>query len=278
MEHINVTMLSRCQKGYLCAVEDQGSLETHSTKKAAKIVESALREGRGALLEPEALTLCRIYRIPVQDFRFATNPDEAAQSAQQIGFPVVLKVVSPDISHKTEAGGVVTNLETQAQVRKAFLTITNNAKERRPHARIRGVLVQKMSEKSVEVIVGSITDRSFGPVLMFGLGGIFVEVIRDVAWRAAPVDEQEALSMLREIKGYPVLAGYRGTPQLDEKAVADIIIKLSHLVTDLPKISQVDMNPVMLFPRGATVLDAKMFFASLGVKAMLGKKREEHVS
>jgi acyl-CoA synthetase (NDP forming) len=226
-----------------------------------EIVKKAQAEGRQNLLEPEAKAVCLEYGIPRPPFRLATGSENAAACAEDLGFPVVLKIVSPEIIHKTEVGGVVLNLSSGDAVKSAYESIVKATKTSRPDAQISGVLVQKMAPESTEVIVGSIRDQQFGNTLLFGLGGVFVEILKDVAFRIAPLEEHDAREMINEIKGYPVLTGYRGFPPADQDAIVSIILCASRLVTENPQIEQMDLNPTIVYERGASVVDARILLS-----------------
>jgi len=223
-----------------------------------KTFEQARREGRKFLLEPEAKSVCVKYDIPVTRFYVAKNETEAVKFAEDIGFPVVLKIVSPDIIHKSDVGGVVVGLKTADEVRSAYQQIIRNVKKHKADAKIVGVLVQEMAPPSTEVIVGAIKDPQFGPALMFGLGGIFVEVLRDVAFRIAPISEDEAHEMIGEIKAYPLLKGYRGLPPADIDAIVKILVNTSRLVMEHQEIKELDLNPIMVYEKGAKTVDARI--------------------
>ncbi len=227
-------------------------------EETTKILAKARKEGRINLLEPEAKAICREYNIQVTEFKVSKNEEEAVKFAEEIGFPVVLKVVSPEIIHKSDVGGVMGNLKTRDEVKKAYKTILANAKEYQPNAKIMGILVQEMAPPSTEVIIGAVKDEQFGPSVMFGLGGIFVEVLKDVVFRVAPVTRQRAEAMITEIKAYPVLRGYRNQPPRDTGAIAEIIVNTSKLVTEHPEIRELDLNPVMVYEKGAITVDARI--------------------
>ena len=224
-------------------------------------IKKALAEGRHSLLEPEAKAVCLEYGIPTPSFKLATSPASAAAFAGEVGYPVVLKIVSPDIVHKTEVGGVIVGLSSSDAVESAYLRILQNVRTHRPDARISGVLVQKMAPESTEVIVGSVNDPQFGHTIVFGLGGVFVEILKDVSFRIAPLEERDAREMIREIKGYSVLGGYRGLPPADQDAIVNILLSASRLVTENPQIGQMDLNPTMVYERGALVADARMLLS-----------------
>jgi len=222
------------------------------------IISQARREGRKALLETEAKAVCMEYAIPVTTFKLAKSEEEAAEFAGQIGFPVVLKIVSPDIIHKSDVGGVMVNLKSAVEVRNAYGKILENAKKYNPAAKIVGVLVQEMAPQSTEVIVGAIKDPQFGQTLMFGLGGIFVELLKDVTFRVAPITQEDAHEMVIKVKAYPLLKGYRNTPPADIDAIINVLLNTSKLVMDYPEIKELDLNPIMAYEKGAKTVDARI--------------------
>ncbi len=227
-------------------------------KTSEKIIEKALSEGRLNLLEPEAKAICIDYGISTPDFAVAQSKEEALKSSQKLGYPIVLKIVSPDILHKTEAGGVIVGLNSPGEVEKGYIEVINNAKRYKVDAKINGVLVQKMAPKGTEVIVGGLKDPQFGQTLMFGLGGVFVEILKDVTFRIAPIEKSDARSMITEIKSYPILKGYRGQQPVDEDAIVEVLLSASKLLMDLPQINQMDLNPIMAYSKGLSVVDARM--------------------
>ncbi len=231
-------------------------------KEVQAIVKKALAEGRRSLLEPEAKTICLEYGIPTPGYKVAASPASAAALAGELGYPVVLKIVSPEIVHKTEVGGVMVGLSSSAAVESAYLRILENVRAHRPNARISGILVQKMAPESTEVIVGSLNDPQFGHTILFGLGGVFVEILKDASFRIAPLKERDAREMIHEIKGYSVLRGYRGFPPADQDAIVRILLSASRLVTENGQISQMDLNPIMVYERGALVADVRMLLSS----------------
>ena len=226
--------------------------------KTDKIICQARAEGRKVLLEPEAKTICMEYGAVVTKFAVAKNEREAAEFAEKIGFPIVLKIVSSDIIHKTDAGGVVVNLKSKEAVMVAFCTILENVKKFKADAKIEGVLVQEMAPQGIEVIVGSVKDAQFGQTLMFGLGGIFVELLKDVTFRVAPITEAEAAEMVVGVRAYPLLNGYRNTPAADVHAIVNLLMSISKLVMDHPEIKELDLNPVMAYPHGTKTVDARI--------------------
>jgi len=226
--------------------------------QTAKIIHQAKKENRKALLETEAKTICAEYGIPVNKFQLAKTEKEASTYADEIGYPIVLKIVSPDIIHKSDAGGVKVNLKNSQEVAAAYRQIIENAKKYKADAKIVGVLVQEMAPQSTEVIVGAIKDPQFGQTIMFGLGGIFVELLKDVNFRVAPIMAEDAKEMITQLKAYPLLNGYRNTPPADIDALVSILCSVSRLVMENPEIKELDLNPVMAYPKGAKTVDARI--------------------
>ncbi len=226
--------------------------------KTDKIISQACRENRRVLLEPEAKAICLEYGIPVSKFSLAKTKKEATEMALKLGFPVVLKIVSPEIVHKSEAGGVKVNLKNVEEVNAAYNTIIENATEYNPRANVVGVLVQEMAPQGIETIVGAVKDPQFGQTLMFGLGGIFVEMLKDVTFRVAPITEQEAAEMVVGVKAFPLLNGFRGSQPADVKALVNVLVCVSRLVMDHPEIRELDLNPVMAYPQGDKTVDARI--------------------
>ncbi len=226
--------------------------------EASQLFKQVIKSRRKSLLETEAKTVCMEYGIPVTKFKLAKNATEALKFATSIGFPIVLKIVSPDIIHKSDVGGVVVGIKNAQEVRSGYRNIMDNVKKHNPKARIVGMLVQEMAPTGTEVIVGSIKDPQFGPALMFGLGGVFVEVLKDVTFRIAPVNEDEAAEMISEVKAYPLLKGYRNMPPADLKAIIKILVNTSKLVLDNPEIKELDLNPIIVYEKGAKTVDARI--------------------
>lgn len=224
----------------------------------SKIFNKAKKGGRKFLLEPEAKTVCIEYRIPTTEFNVAKDVAEAVRFAEEIEYPVVLKIVSPDIIHKSDVGGVIVNVKDSRDARNAYKQIMGNVKKHKPDAEIIGMLVQEMAPQSTEVIVGATKDPQFGPTLMFGLGGIFVEILKDVTFRIAPITEDEAREMITEVRAYPLLKGYRNTPPADVEAIVKILLNASRLVMDHQEIRELDLNPIMVYRKGAKTVDARI--------------------
>ena len=226
--------------------------------RTVNVFAQAKKEGRKYLLEPEAKALCQEYGIPVTKFKVATSVEEAVKFAEGIGYPIVLKIVSPEVIHKFDVGGVVLNLKNASEVKDAYDRIIKSVKKHKPEAKIVGVLVQEMAPASTEVIVGATKDPQFGPALMFGLGGIFVEVLKDVTFRIAPITEDDAKEMITEVKAYPILKGFRGQPPADIDAIANILLSTSKLVMEHPEIKELDLNPIIVYEKGAKTVDARV--------------------
>ena len=223
-----------------------------------RLLDTAKSEGRDSLTAPEAKELCDIYGIPVPQEGLAKDADEAARLADGMGYPVVLKIVSPQILHKTEAGGVIVGVNSADEVRQGFKSIMERAGAYDPSANLLGVQVQQMLKGGTEVIVGSITDPSFGKLVAFGLGGVLVEVLKDITFRLAPVTREDALSMLDGIQAAEMLKGVRGGKPVDREALADVIVNVSRLVNDVPEIVELDLNPVFAREDGATAADVRI--------------------
>jgi len=226
--------------------------------KIDDIIARARTENRTYLLEHESKTIIQTYKLPVTQFKIAETEDEAVKAADTIGYPVVLKILSPDVIHKSDVGGVIVNVKDADAVREGYQSIISNVKKHVGKARIRGIFVEEFAPAGVEVIIGAIKDPQFGPALMFGLGGIFVEVLKDVSFRVAPITKYDAQEMLQEIKGYPILTGVRGQEPRDTGALVDILLKVSKLVIDYPAINQLDLNPVFSYSKGAKCVDARI--------------------
>lgn len=228
------------------------------------IIEKVISEGRNRLYDHESFSLLESFGFPVPKTALAKDVEEAVAIADSIGYPVVLKVVSPQVIHKSDVGGVLLNVKSSKEVSAGFESIVNSVKKHIPVAEIYGILVQEMLPSGLETIVGATRDAIFGPILVFGLGGIFVEVLRDVSFRIAPVEFEEALEMINEIKSSRILAGYRGSPPRDVKTIADIIVKLSKLMIEIPQIKEVDLNPIIVYEegKGAKIADARFLLST----------------
>ncbi len=210
------------------------------------------------LTEPECYKLLRASGFAVPPFSLAQTEDEAVLAAERIGYPVVLKVVSPNIVHKSDVGGVIVNLSGEALVRNAFRTIMESISQKCSQAVIEGALIMPFYKGGLEVIVGGIIDEQFGPAVMFGLGGIFVELLKDVTFRVAPFSQEEAGRMIKEVKGYPLLSGYRGREPLDVDELASFLSKISEFLSQKNEILELDLNPVFLFSKGLAIADCRI--------------------
>jgi acyl-CoA synthetase (NDP forming) len=225
---------------------------------ATTIIDQARTQGRKILTEVESKQLLEEAGIPTARARLATSRDAAVQAAREIGFPVVLKVVSPQITHKTDVGGVKLDLKSPEEVAAAFDEIMAAARRAAPDATVDGVSVQQMARPGIEVIVGVSTDPQFGPVIMFGLGGVLVEVLKDVSFRIIPIAPRDARQMIREIKGFPLLEGYRGQDPADLAALESLLLRVSGFVEQQPEVSELDLNPVFAYKDGALAVDARI--------------------
>jgi acyl-CoA synthetase (NDP forming) len=223
-----------------------------------EIIDRAKSEGRTILTEVESKQILGEAGIPVARAQLATTRDQAAAAAGQIGLPVVLKIVSPDISHKSDVGGVKLNLGSEEEVAAAFDEVVAAAQRAQPEATVLGVSVQNMARPGVEVIMGMTKDPQFGPVLMFGLGGVFVEVLKDVSFRIVPLEPRDARQMIRDIQGFPVLEGFRGQEPADLAALEDMLMRLSAFVEEHPEIQELDLNPIFAYKDGALAVDARI--------------------
>jgi len=241
--------------------EPEEIIENTDREKALAVIKAAREDGRDALTEIEAKEVFNAYGLPVTSTRLSKSEDEAVAIANEIGYPVVMKIVSPEILHKSDAGGVKVNIKDDASCREAYKTILANSKAYKADANIHGVAIQEMAPWGTEVILGSVNDATFGPTMMFGLGGIFVEVLKDVTFRVAPVSTKSAQRMISEIRGAPILAGVRGEAPRDQKVLAETISRYANMIVDLSdEISESDANPVLVYEegKGLKVVDARI--------------------
>ena len=231
-----------------------------SGEKAAEILDRAVREKRDSLLEEEGQQILQAYGLPLPKSKLAKNAVEAAEAAKSIGFPVVMKIVSPQITHKSDAGGVRINLSDEAEVEAAFAEITANARKYDAKADINGCLVVEMVSGGKEIIIGCKQEPGMGPMLMLGMGGIYVEILKDVTFRLAPVTAQEARGMIDSIKTKKLLEGVRGEKPSDLDGLAECIQRVSQMVTENERIRELDMNPVLVMEegKGCRILDVRM--------------------
>ncbi len=235
-----------------------------ATPKGRKIIDHALGEGRSALLEHEAKALLGLHGAPVSGDRLAADEDEAVKLASKAKGGVALKIASPDILHKSDAGGVKLGLQTEEQVRAAYRDIIKGARKFKKDADVRGCVVSPMAARGAEVIIGTKVDEQFGPVIMFGIGGILVEVLKDVSFRVLPITRTSARQMISEIKSAPILAGFRGKPPVDKNAIQDLLMTVNEVVEAYPEIHEMDLNPVIVRQEGLTVVDARIILKKAG--------------
>jgi acyl-CoA synthetase (NDP forming) len=222
------------------------------------IFDKAKKEGRSILTEFESKRFLKQVGIPVVETRLAKNQKEAVSISQKIGFPVALKITSPDVVHKTDSGGVKLGLKNASEVKKAYEAILKSVTKKYPRALIHGISVQKMAPPATEVIIGTSKDPQFGPVIMFGVGGIFVEVLKDVSFRVIPVNRKDAQEMIREIKGFPLLQGYRGKEPANIPDLVEMILKISRFINENSQIREMELNPVFAYKDKALAVDARI--------------------
>ena len=216
-------------------------------------------EIKAPVLEPKVVELISRYGVPYPDFNVVKSLVEAADSAEKIGFPVVMKVVSPDVIHKTEVGGVITDIADRKQVKLQYHNLLKNIAKAVPGAELEGVMVCKQAPEGLDLIAGCLTDPVFGPTVMVGLGGIYTEIFHDVSFRIAPLRRIDAEEMIRELKGYRILKGVRGQRERDIPALINLLLSLSRMVTENPEIKEIDLNPVRLYSEKLLALDARLF-------------------
>ncbi len=222
-----------------------------------QIIEKAKKEKR-PLLETEAKELLREYKISVPNFKLIKSEEEIAVLAKEINFPIVMKIISPDIIHKSDAGGVKVGIKDEEEAIAAYQEIIFKAKKYNKNAKILGIIAYHMVPQGTEIIIGMMKDPHFGPVAMFGLGGIFVEILKDISFRILPIEERDAREMITEIKGYEILKGARGNPPRDIQAIKEVLMKVSKLTMENPEINEIDLNPIFVFEKGLQVVDARM--------------------
>ena len=222
------------------------------------IFDKVRKEGRSILTEFESKKILKQVGISVVEARLAKNQKEVVSMSRKTGFPVVLKIISPDVVHKTDSGGVKLSLKNVSEVKKAYHEILEAVGKQYPDAVTHGVSVQKMVRPGTEVIVGTSKDPQFGPVIMFGLGGIFVEILKDVSFRIVPVNRKDAQEMTEEIKGYALLRGYRGKEPANIPALVEIILRVSNFIHENPQIKELELNPVFAYEDRALAVDARI--------------------
>jgi len=222
------------------------------------IIDQMKKEKRFHLTEIEAKDLLKAAGIPVTETKLARNEKEAVSLSEEIGFPTALKIISSEITHKSDAGGVKLGLKNATQVAEAYRDMLASVRTMFPQAKIEGVSVQRMASPGLEVIIGMSKDLQFGPLLMFGLGGVLVEVLKDVSFRIVPVSRRDAGEMIAGIKGYPLLKGYRGQEPVDIPFLEELVVKVSEFVEKNPKVAELDLNPIFAYPQGAVAVDARI--------------------
>ncbi len=228
----------------------------------ASVIAAARAERRTLLSEVEAKQLLAEAGVSVTETRLAGSVDEAASHAAELGYPVALKIVSDAITHKTDVGGVELGVADESALRSAWDDIHERVASAAPGAELQGLSVQPMAEPGAEVILGITQDQQFGPVLMFGLGGVFVEVLKDVAFRIVPLEPRDAAEMVREIQGFPVLEGFRGSPAANLDAIEAMLLQLSEFAEANPEIAELDLNPVFARSDGAVAVDARILLSA----------------
>ena len=245
----------------LSNTETIGTTYKGNRQAALDIIDNARKDHRDALTEIEAKQVFSAYGLPVTNSKLSKTEDEAVSLAKEIGYPIVMKVVSPDILHKSDAGGVKVNIKNDDETRKAYRIILQNCKAYNATANIYGIVIQEFAPEGTEVILGSVNDPTFGPTVMFGLGGIFVEVLKDVTFRVSPVSSYQASRMIEEIRGAPILSGVRGEKPRDKAALSETICRYSNMIEDLSEeVSETDANPVLAYEegKGVKVVDARI--------------------
>ncbi len=227
-----------------------------------KIITSSIAAGDTVIPELEAQQICRAYKISCPATVLATGKTECIEAAQSMGYPVVIKIFSRQIVHKSDVGGVITGIASADELGRAYDRMMANIAKNAPGAEVGGVIVQKQMPKGVEVVVGGLRNDQFGPVVMFGMGGIYVEVFKEVSFRLAPLDKEEALRQVRETKVYKLLQGVRGDKPCDIDALCEVIVNTGRLLAEYPEIAELDFNPVFCYPDGCTVVDARLVLKS----------------
>jgi acyl-CoA synthetase (NDP forming) len=227
-----------------------------------QIIEKARGEGREVLTEMESKELLKGLGIPTTEMRLAVSEQEAVAAGAEIGYPCVLKVSSQDISHKSDAGGVKLGLKSAEEVAAAYQAIMASCRAKYPDAAIEGVTVQNMAKPGVEVIVGMATDPQFGPVLMFGLGGVWVELLKDVSFKIVPLTRRDAASAINDIRAARLLEGFRGSDPVDKGALEDLLLRVSEFVAKTPEVAEMDLNPIFAYADGAVAVDARVILGA----------------
>ena len=227
-----------------------------------EVIEKCIARGDIIMPEPEAQKICSAFGIGCPPAILATNKAQGSKAAQAMGYPVVIKIFSRQIIHKSDVGGVTTGIQGPVQLNKAFDQLVSNVRRQAPEAKIDGVIIQKQMPRGIELVIGGLRNRQFGPVVMAGLGGIYVEVFKDVSFRLAPLDKAEALRQLKETKAYLLLQGARGEQACNIDSLCDVIVNTGKLLAAFPQISELDFNPVFCYPGGCTAVDARIVLPS----------------
>jgi acyl-CoA synthetase (NDP forming) len=228
------------------------------TNECETIMQRALDKGRSSLLIHEAQRICKLHHIPTPKSSLATNAEEAVHEAKEVGFPAVIKIVSPQIAHKSEVGGVIVDIRDEKQLRTEYEELIVRVRRREPSAKVLGVLVERMMPPSIELIIGGIRDKQFGPSIMFGIGGIFAEIYDDVAFRVAPVDGIDTLNLVQGLRGSKILSGFRGKPPADLDSIMNALINVSNLMMEHDSVQQLDLNPVIAYSDGVCAVDCRI--------------------
>lgn len=232
--------------------------ETRYTAQSIKVKAATKKEQQNSILEPDAIRYLKDYNISYVSYDFALSEKEAVKISETLGYPVVLKIVSPDVLHKSDAGGVLVGLDSPKAVEKGYRQMMASIKKKVPEAKIEGVLVCSQAEKGIELIIGGIQDSIFGPTVLCGFGGIFTELYKDVSFRVAPIEPKDAMSMITELKGYPLLHGFRGSRPVDMEGVIQLIQQVGQLMQENPDITELDLNPIRVNENGICVLDVRI--------------------
>ena len=227
-------------------------------EEAKKLVINALTAGRQALLEPEAKALVSAWGIQVPKSVLVEGLEDVAIKSKEITPPLVLKVVSQDIIHKREFGGVITGIKDSEEASIALKELKKNLAKKAPKAKIEGFLLEETVPTGIELIIGGLRDPQFGPAVMFGTGGIAVELVKDVSFRLAPLNREEVFDMMREVKSYPLLTGFRGSKPVDMEKLASAIMKLSEILLEIEEIKEIEINPLLVYEEGAVAVDARV--------------------
>lgn len=229
--------------------------------KAASVIDTLIREalaqGKRTLTEPETKTILRAYSIPVPRFEVVTDRETAKAAAASFAYPLALKVISRELTHKSEVGGVALGIKSAKDIEDGLFEITLNVADEAPQAVIEGFLIEEMAPRGVEVIVGAIRDPAFGPAVMFGTGGLAVEILKDVTFALSPIDREDAFEMMNEVKGFGLLTGARGGGFKDLDAIADVIMKVSRIMEENARIMELEINPLIVYRKGVSAVDAR---------------------